>query len=47
MPAAAEILGVALVFGHDEDLGVAWHRLDELVDVEGAEAPTQREMPFW
>jgi hypothetical protein len=47
MPATAEILGVALIFGDDEDLGMPRHRLDEFVDVEGAEAAAQREMPFW
>ena len=41
MPAAAEILRVALVLGDDEDFGMAGHRIDELVHVERAEAPAE------
>lgn len=46
MPAAAEIVGVLLVFGDDEDFRMAGHRLDELVHVERAEAPAERQMPL-
>src|SRR5208282_55258 len=44
MPAAAEILRVRLVLGDDEDLGMAGHRLDELMHVEGAEATAEPKM---
>src|SRR5271170_1569607 len=46
MPAAAEIVGVLLVFGDDEDFRMAGLRLDELVHVERAEAPAERQMPL-
>src|SRR5580704_879259 len=46
MPAATEILGVIFVFGNDDDLWMAVHRLDVVVYIQRAEPPAERDMLF-